>query len=165
MVDESIETKEAPADAPEGSNGKSKIEALKDFKLEIEQGVEMPRAKKGRPKTEKAIPQGPSQEEIKKEIEEMADVIIGVTNTFCTSNGLSPLNPLQITILRTGLVGTALKYNLRLDDQPELILAGGALWIAADKYSELKKLRKARHDQDGHREEGIGEDHPNQTSR
>lgn len=143
----------------------SKFEALKEFKLEIEQGGEIPKAaKRGRPKTEKTI-QVPSQEDIKREIEEIADVIISMTNTFCTSNGLSPLNPLQITVLKTGLVGTALKYNLRLDDQPELILAGGALWIAADKYSELKKLRKARHDQDNHRKEGIGENDPNQTPR
>ncbi len=67
-----------------------------------------------------------------------------MANNLCTSNGLSPLNPLQITILKTGMVGTALKYNLRLDDQPELLLAGGALWIAADKYTELKRLRKDR---------------------
>ncbi len=142
----------------------SKFEALKDLKIEIEQGGEKLSGKKGRPTKEK-IPVGPSQEDIKREIEEITDVIIGMTNTFCMSNGLSPLNPLQITILKTGLVGTALKYNLRLDDQPELILAGGALWIAADKYSELKKLRRAKHDQDNHREEGIGKDDPNQAPR
>lgn len=131
------------------------------FTKKIEQGgTEMPKGKKGRPTKEKAVPPGPSPEEIKREVEEIADVIISMTNTFCTTNGLSPLNPLQITILKTGLVGTAIKYNLRLDDQPELILAGGALWIAADKYSEFKKLRKARHDQDNHREEGIGENDP-----
>jgi hypothetical protein len=160
VVDEDIDNKEL-----EKEPGNGKFEALKDFKLEIEQGGEIPKAKKGRPKTEKAIPPGPSQEDIKREIEEIADVIISMANTMCTSNGLSPLNPLQITILKTGLVGTALKYNLRLDDQPELILAGGALWIAADKYSEFKKLRKARHDQDGHREEGVGQDDLDQTPR
>lgn len=157
MVGESVETQETKTD--------SKFEALKDIKIEIEQGgTEKLSGKKGRPAKEK-IPAGPSQEEIKREIEEIADVIIGMTNTFCVSNGLSPLNPLQITILKTGLVGTALKHNLRLDDQPELILAGGALWIAADKYSELKKLRKAKNDQDTHREEGVGQDDPVQTSR
>ena len=88
-----------------------------------------------------------------------------MANTFCISNSLSPLNLLQITILKTGLVGTALKYNLRLDDQPEILLAGGALWIAADKYTELKRLRKAKNDQDNHREERVGQDDSDKAPR
>jgi len=161
-VGESVAVEEPKEIKPE-SMADSKFEALKDLKIEIEQGgTERQSSKKGRPTKDK-VP-GPSPDEIKKEVEEIADVIISMTNTFCTTNGLSPLNPLQITILKTGLVGTAIKYNLRLDDQPELILAGGALWIAADKYSELKKLRKEKNDQNDHREEGFGQDDSNEAS-
>lgn len=133
-----VDGKETPSPTPGPEEKGGGVEALKDFKIEIEQGhVEEPLRKRGRP-ANKIIK--PSQEEVKKEVEGLADMLIGMTNTFCVSNGLAELNPLQVTLLRTGLVGTAIKYNIKLDDQPELLLAGGAIWILADKYSEFKKI-------------------------
>ena len=78
--------------------------------------------------------------------EEIADMVIGYLNTFLTQQGLTPLDAVQSFLFRSGIIGTAKKYDLSFDLEkyPELALIGGAAWIGFDKFKELKTIRAAK---------------------
>lgn len=137
------ETKaEQPVD-PQAPGGIGGIKGLEGLKIEIEKGgasQDTTKARKGRP-SRAAAPPPPTPEEIKKELEPMIDMVIGMANSYFEGSGMTRLNPIQETLIKTGLMGVCLKYNMSLDEQPELLLAGGLLWVGAEKYTEYKRIK------------------------
>jgi len=77
----------------------------------------------------------------REEIENYAKMIIDIANNQLVSKDLEPMNSLQIMLIQTGLVGVATKYNVSLDEYPEIALGGGILWVGFDKITELKKKK------------------------
>ena len=135
-----------PPETPGTTEGgeKSGMEALKEIKIEVEskpQGISEKRKRGRPPKNPPASPQ-PSQDDLKKEVEDLSEMILGFADSFCQAQGLTALNPIQRLMIKTGLVGTAMKYNLNLADQPEIMLIGGIAWVGLEKYAEFKKLPK-----------------------
>ncbi len=76
--------------------------------------------------------------------EQAARLAIEQTNKLFVAQGLKPMNPIQEMLIETGIVGCAKKYGIKfsLDNYPELALAGGVVWTAADKLGELRAKRK-----------------------
>jgi len=103
--------------------------------------------RRGRPKKmEKEKEKEISQEKIKQEISGICDMLVEMTNAELVKRGLLPINPVQSMMLKTGLVGCALKYNISLDEYPEFLLIGSCAWIGYDKYVEIRQKRGEKED-------------------
>lgn len=109
--------------------------SLEDLRSQIDNGTF---SKENKNEERRGVTSGPADD---KSQEELVDSILGMCDGFCISQGLTPINPAQKLLLRIGMIGTVKKYNLNLDEYPEITLIGGALWTIADKVSELKKIK------------------------
>ena len=73
---------------------------------------------------------------------EAVNALLDVSDNVFLGQGLSPMNPMQRTLIRVGVAGVVKKYNLDLDlsDYPEIVLAAGVLWTLYDKKMEAAAL-------------------------
>lgn len=138
---ESPRAGEKPPEGPQGPQP-GRLERLKSIEGGKKKKTAKKKARGGRPPKETREAEAvKDRAEAEKAYTDFADSLITYGDKWCEDQGLTPLHPLQKVLIKGGLVGTCLKYNLNFDQYPEIQLLGGAGWAAMDKAKELRQVR------------------------